>query len=190
MSILNSDPGFGRGTTLFAGPARYAGFDLANATADPTNGMNTTGCQKVFSDVDPRTNNTGVVFSNRPVTCIAVRNTSGGVLLPGAVVKFKKTAILDEVDGPAAASTDAPLGVVDEYLPARGVANNDVFWLVVSGPTAITTAATLTAGAIVTATAGAAATGTAANAIGVTISVPAAGKVRTLLNPSFGHSAV
>jgi hypothetical protein len=106
------------------------------------------------------------------------------------VVKFKKAAILTEVDGVAAAATDAPLGVVDEYLPATGVANGDVFWLVVSGPVAITTAATLAAGALVTATAGAAATGTAANAIGVVISAPAAGKVRTLVGLAYGHSAV
>jgi hypothetical protein len=175
MPILNSDPWFGRGQTL--------GVNSVDA------GDSVTGSQKVFTDTDPRTNNAGVFLSNRPVTCIAVRNTSGGPLLPGAVVKFKKAAILDEVDGVAAASTDAPLGVVDEYLPAAGVANLDVFWLVVSGPTAITTAAALTAGSLVTATAGAAATGTAANAIGVTISAPANGRVRTLVNTGYGHSA-
>ena len=175
MPILNSDPWFGRGQTL--------------GVTDPLQGGAVTGSVKVFTDTDPRTSNAGVFLSNRAVTCVAVRNTSGAPLLPGAVVKFKKTAILDEVDGVAAAVTDAPLGVVDEYLPASGVANGDVFWLVVSGPTAITTAATLAAGALVTATAGAAATGTAANAIGVVISVPANGKVRTLVNATYGHSA-
>jgi hypothetical protein len=174
MSILNSDPWFGRGQTL--------------GVADAVSGQAVTGSQKVFTDTDPRITNASVSLSNRPVTCVAVRNTSGGPLLPGAVVKFKKAAILDEVDGPAAAATDAPLGVVDEYLPANGVANNDVFWLVVSGPTAITTAATLAPGALVTATAGAAATGTAANAIGVVVTAPANGKVRTLLNALYGHS--
>jgi hypothetical protein len=152
-------------------------------------GTSVEGSVKVFTDTDPRTSNAGVFLSNRAVTCVAVRNTSGAPLLPGAVVKFKKTAILDEVDGVAAAVADAPLGVVDEYLPPIGVANGDIFWLVVAGPTAITTAATLAAGALVTATAGAAATGTAANAIGVVISVPANGKVRTLVNTTFGHSA-
>jgi hypothetical protein len=175
MPILNSDPWFGRGQTL--------GVSL------PAQGTSVTGSQKVFTDTDPRTNNAGVFLSNRMVTCIAVRNTSGAPLLPGAVVKFKKSAILDEVDGVAAAATDAPLGVVDEYLPPSGVANGDVFWLVVSGPVAITTAATLAAGALVTATAGAAATGTAANAIGVAISAPANGRVRTLVNTGYGHSA-
>jgi hypothetical protein len=175
MPILNSDPWFGRGQTL--------------GVTDPTAGTSVEGSVKVFTDTDPRTSNAGVFLSNRAVTCVAVRNTSGAPLLPGAVVKFKKAAILDEVDGVAAAVTDAPLGVVDEYLPPVGVANGDIFWLVVAGPTAITTAATLAAGALVTATAGAAATGTAANAIGVVISVPANGKVRTLVNTTFGHSA-
>lgn len=176
MSILNSDPWFGRGQTL--------------GVTDVTAGGAVTGSQKVFTDADPRTSNSGLFLSNRPVTCIAVRNVSGAPLLPGAVVKFQKADVINNVDGTAAAATDAPLGVVDEYLPASGVANGDVFWLVVSGPTAITTAATLAAGALVTATAGAAATGTAANAIGVVISAPAGGKVRTLLNTSYGHSAV
>lgn len=189
MSILSSDPWFGRGTTLFAGPAKYAGYEGAVASSDSRNGTSAIGSQKTFTDVDPRSTNTGVRLSNRLVTCIAVRNTSGAPLLPGAVVKMKKAAILDEVDGVAAAATDAPLGVVDEYVPASGVANNDVFWLVVSGPVAINSTGALVAGGLVTATAGAAATGTAANAIGVVISPPAGGKVRTLLNTVFGHSA-
>jgi hypothetical protein len=189
MSILNSDPWFGRGTTLFAGPAKYAGYEGALASSDPRNGTAVTGSVKVFTDADPRVTNTGILLSNRPVTCVAVRNTSGAPLLPGAVVKFKKAAILDEVDGVAAAVTDAPLGVVDEYLPASGVANGDIFWLVVSGPVAITSTGALVAGALVTVTAGAAATGTATNAIGVVISPPAAGKARVLVNVSNGHSA-
>jgi hypothetical protein len=174
MSIQNSDPWFGRGQTL--------------GVTDASQGSAVTGSQKVFADTDPRTSRAGVFLSNRLVHCIAVRNTSGSALLPGAVVKFKKAAILDEVDGAAAAATDAPLGVVDEYLPATGVANNDVFWLVVAGPTAITTAGTPAAGDLLTATAGAAASGTAANSIGVALAAKVSGKVRVLLNPLFGHS--
>jgi hypothetical protein len=183
MSIINSDPWFGRGTTLLSG------VQWVNNNVEGVIGDAFVGSQKVFSDTDPRTTNTGVSLSNRLVHCIAVRNTSGAPLLPGAVVKMKKAAILTEVDGVAAAATDAPLGVVDEYLPARGVANNDVFWLVVSGPCAVNTAASPAAGSFVTATAGAAAAGTQANAIGVTISAAAGGRVRTLLNPGYGHSA-
>jgi hypothetical protein len=189
MSIISSDPWFGRGTTLLNGAGRYAGFGDTPVAAASVPVTTVAGSVKVFADNDPRTTNTGVVLSNRLVHCVAVRNTSGGPLLPGTVVKFKKAAIMTEVDGPAAAATDAPLGVVDEYLPVGGVANNDVFWLVVAGPTAITTAATLAPGAFVTATAGAAATGTQANAIGVVITAPDGGRVRTLVNTGFGHSA-
>jgi hypothetical protein len=184
MSVINSDPWFGRGTTLMSG------VGWINNNVEGNVGDACVGSQKVFTDADPRQTNTGIQLSNRLVTCIAVRNTSGAPLLPGAVVKFKKAAILTEVDGVAAASTDAPLGVVDEYLPTRGVANNDVFWLVVAGPTAINTAATLAAGALVTVTAGAAATGSAANAIGAVITAPAAGKVRTLVNAGYAHGGI
>jgi hypothetical protein len=70
------------------------------------------------------------------------------------------------------------------------VANNDVFWLVVSGPTAITTSATLAAGAAVTATAGkAAASAAATDIVGHALAAPAGGKVRTIVGTSYGHSA-
>ena len=128
MPILNSDPWFGRGQTLGVTAA-----DQGGAVA---------GSQKVFTDTDPRTSNAGVFLSNRTVTCIAMRNVSGAPVLPGTVVKFQKANVIENFDGSAASATDAPLGVVDEYLPPTGVANGDVCWVVVSGPTAITTAAT------------------------------------------------
>jgi hypothetical protein len=176
MSILNSDPWFGRGQTL--------------GITSPLQGGAVIGSQKAFTDYDPRTNNAGVFLSNRAVSCIAVRNTSGAALLPGQVVRFKKTAILTEVDSVAASIADAPLGVVDEYLPATGVVNNDVFWLVVSGPTAIKTAATLAPGALVGVGAGGqAVAGAAGTSVGVAISATANGAVRTLVNAAAGHSA-
>ena len=186
MSIHNSDPWFGRGQTALAGPGRYAGYEGSSAATDPRSGTSYLGSVKVFSDVDPRTTNTGIVLSNRLVTCVAVRNTSGAALIPGAVVKFKKSAILTEVDGPATAVADAPIGVVDEYLPASGVANGDIFWLVTSGPVAVMCSATFspTAGVLVGVGAGGAAVAAAdANsAIGVAISPKVLGKVRTLTN--------
>lgn len=175
MSIISADPWFGRGQTL--------------GVNDPTQGGAVTGSSKVFTDTDPRTSNAGSFLSNRLVTCIAVRNTSGAALLGGTIVKFKKTAILDEVDGKAASIADAPLGVVDEYLPPVGVANGDIFWLVVSGPTAIMTSAAFVPGALVGAGAnGLAVAGTAGTAIGVAISAVALGKVRTLTNVQTGSS--
>jgi hypothetical protein len=145
----------------------------------------------VFTDTDPRTSNAGSFLSNRLVTCIAVRNTSTGPLLAGQVAKFKKSAILEEVDGTAAAVADAPIGVVDEYLPPAGVAVGDIFWLVTVGPTAIMTSATFAPGALVGIGAGGtAAVGAAGTSIGVAISPVVKGKVRTLVNVQAGSSVV
>jgi hypothetical protein len=177
MSIISADPWFGRGQTL--------------GVTSPLQGTNVTGSSKVFTDTDPRTNNAGVFLSNRLVTCIAVRNTSAGPLLGGTVVKFKKSAILDEVDGPATSVADAPIGVVDEYLPPAGVAVGDIFWLVTVGPTAIMTSATFAPGALVGIGAGGtAAVGAAGTSIGVAISPVVKGKVRTLVNVQAGASVV
>jgi len=177
--ILMTDPGFGRGQTLGVTSADQGG--------------SVTGTQKTFTDSDPRTSNAGKFFSNRPVTCIAVRNTSGGVLLPGTAVKFKATAILDEVDGEATSAAAGTLvGIVDEYLPATGVEDQDVFWVVVSGPTAITTNASITAGAAITVTDGEAAVGDPSSPdeiIGVAISDVDGNQVRTLVGIKSEHSA-
>lgn len=172
VGILSTDPGFARGQTL--------------GVSDPSQGKSITGTVKVFTDADPRSTQAGKFLSNRPVTCIAVRNTSGGVLAAGTAVKFKAAAILDEVDGPAATGA-ALLGVVDEYLPSSGCAANDICWVVVAGPTAITSTATLAAGAAVTSTAGKGTAGDAAakpaEVVGYAISATADGKVRTLMLP-------
>jgi|694.fasta_scaffold32492_9 hypothetical protein len=177
MSIISADPWFGRGQTL--------------GVTDPTQGGAVVGSSKVFTDTDPRTSNAGSFLSNRLVTCIAVRNTSTGPLLAGQVAKFKKSAILEEVDGTAAAVADAPIGVVDEYLPPAGVAVGDIFWLVTVGPTAIMTSATFAPGALVGIGAGGtAAVGAAGTSIGVAISPVVKGKVRTLVNVQAGSSVV
>ena len=126
MSILSSDPPFGRGTTL--------GVSSVN------DGKGLVGQFKTFLDVDTKT---GQMLSNRPVTAIVVRNTSGGALLPGVVVQINLTNAYA-----AGAATSTQTAVVDEYLPAGGVAANDVFYGIVIGPTAITTAGTLAAGAL------------------------------------------
>ena len=113
------------------------------------------------------------------------------IKLPGEVVKFKDTALLEEVDGKAATG-GILCGVADEYLPAKGVANNDIFWVVVSGPTAIVTSATVAAGAGLTATAGKAAASDPAKPaerIGFALKAPADGKVRALVGPWGQHSA-
>lgn len=121
--------------------------------AEPGDGAHILGVHKVFLDVDPRNQ---PVASNETVECVAVKNTSGGALLPKTLVKFKAGAILTEVDG-SADDASVRVGVVDEYLPAAGVPVNEVFWVVVKGPTTIlkTTGAAISAGAMVSAAASA-----------------------------------
>lgn len=126
MSLL-SDPPFSLGQTL--------GVD---STSD---GKGWVGAVKHFPDVDPVT---GKVRSNRLKTCVAVRNSSGGALLPKRVVRFRVgtagTAVFSEVDGYAAVTNEERVGVVDEHLAATGVADKDVFWVTVAGPTEVAVA--------------------------------------------------
>jgi len=116
---LTVDPPFALGQTLGV-----------SSTAD---GVGWVGAVKTFPDVDPAT---GKIRSNRIKTCIAVRNVSGVALLPRRTVVFKSGS-LSEVAGYNADTTVPVAGVVDEHLPASGVANNDVFWITVQGPTLV-----------------------------------------------------
>ena len=170
-----TDPGFARGQTL--------------GVADAAQGTSITGTQKTFTDVDPRTTNAAQFYSNRAVTCIAVRNTKGAALLPGTVVEFDATAILDAVNGESADGTGLT-GVVDEYLPATGCAALDVCWVVVSGPTAISTAGTFVAGDPLSVVDGEAASSVEGDDVfGYAISPEANGKVRALVGTVSEHSA-
>ena len=116
---LTIDPPFSLGQTL--------------GVSSTSDGVGWVGAVKQFPDVDP---STGKIRSNRIKTCIAVRNVSGVTLLPKRVVTFKSGSI-SEVDGHTAVTDAASAGVVDEHLPATGVANNDVFWVTVQGPTEV-----------------------------------------------------
>lgn len=126
MSTLTADPGFPRGAVLGVTQKMY--------DAEPSNGSTIVGVVKTFRDENPTT---GVVLSNRTVDCIAVRNTSGGMLEPGTVVRFSPAGVLSEVDQYAEAA-DALVGIVDEYLPETlGAPKDEVFWLVVKGPSSV-----------------------------------------------------
>lgn len=177
MSTLTADPGFGRGQTL--------GITVKMYEAENGDGLNVVGTRKVFRDEHPVT---GVINSNRTVECIAVKNTSGSALLPGSVAKFKDSAILSEVDGLAVAATTL-MGVVDEYLPAAGVPDGEVFWLVVRGPSTVTkTATSVAAGASYgpSATAGSAAAQGANAQLGFAIATSATTSGRILVRTNAG----
>jgi hypothetical protein len=104
------DPGFGRGQVL------GALWDHPIEKTDPAvTGASQVGTKKQFTDVHAKT---GAVLSNEIVTCVAVRNTTGDAVLPGE----------EQVVG-------GYEGVVDEYLPAAGCPDKEVYWLVIDGPT-------------------------------------------------------
>ena len=116
---LNVDPPFALGQTL--------------GVSSTDDGKGWVGVVKQFPDVVP---STGKIRSNRVKTCIAVRNVSGVTLLPKRLVTFKSGSI-SEVDGYTNVTDEPSAGVVDEHLAASGVANNDVFWITVQGPTEV-----------------------------------------------------
>ena len=102
------DPGFGRGQVL--------GTQWVHPIekTDPLTGQSQTNTKKQFTDVHAKT---GAVLSNEIVTCVALKNTTGAELAPGTETTLRGYK-----------------GVVDEYL-AKPVAKDEVFWLVVDGPT-------------------------------------------------------
>jgi hypothetical protein len=130
-------PPWSRGETFYNGTVKDPVF------TDP---LNYCGREYVFEvnaqDVDtgyPATQDN----SGRPIRVKVAQNTSGQNLLPGRIARFAKVAPLEcSVDGYAWEATDDIAGVIDEFLPAAGVPTGDFFYLIVDGPTMVTTAHT------------------------------------------------
>jgi len=140
---LQVDPPFGLGQTLFSmgvTETTVRNDSFYGIQSNAAYGDQWTGCVKEFTDVNP---NTGLVRTNRRKVCVAVRNVYGtagtDVLLPKRLVTFNTAAgkLFSEVNGYAAVTNEERVGVVDEWLPASGVARNDVFWVTVDGPTEV-----------------------------------------------------
>lgn len=170
---LHVDPPFGLGQTLGLTEPAYDG----NWTGQVTPGVNWLGAVKVFPDANPLT---GAVRSGRVKTCVVVKNTSGITLLPKRVVRFAVgtagLAPFTTVDGYSSVTNEERVGVVDEFLPATGVANGEAFWVTVEGPTEVAVAlsgADVVVGDRLAAITAAASTGTTAGR--VTKSAVAAG---------------
>jgi hypothetical protein len=154
MSLL-IDPPFALGQTL--------------GVSSLTDGTGWVGAVKQFPDVNPIT---GVIRSNRIKTCVAVRNVATIALAPKRVVVFSTAAGLggiSTVTGYASVLNAEHVGVVDEFLPTAGVAINDVFWVVVDGPTEVAglvSGTAIAAGDRVAAVSAAASTGLTAGRVG------------------------
>jgi hypothetical protein len=116
-------PPFERGATYYNGE-----------TIDSNNlgGVNLEGREYTFDDPDG---------TGHKIVCRIVRNASGGALLPKRLAKFKSTHFGRRVDG-YTVTTGAKGYPIDEYLPAAGVPNNDLFYIVVEGPARVVSTAT------------------------------------------------
>ena len=184
MSRDNDQP-FGRGLTW------YNGDPIPNFLSPPPyysgqpGGFNYEGREYVFSDGDVQEDDHQGYGTGFYIKVRCVRNNAGYNIKPGQLCTFTTTY----VDG----TTVVPLGTcvggvtdtlavgpcypADEYLPAAGVPNGDLFYIVVEGPCMVTLAANnaqaITAGQkLVSATGSSAAASTDANAgcvIGQTI---------------------
>ncbi len=154
MSLL-IDPPFALGQTL--------------GVSSLTDGTGWVGVVKQFPDVNPIT---GAIRSNRIKTCVAVRNVATIALAPKRTVVFATAAGLgglSTVTGYSSVLNAEHVGVVDEFLPTAGVAINDVFWVVVDGPTEVAglvSGTAIAAGDRIAAVSAAASTGLTAGRVG------------------------
>ncbi len=179
MSRDNTTP-FGRGETFFNG-----------GTVDATSGFEYEGMVKVFEDVLYSASGVktgrGVHADGKKVACRIVRNTSGIVLYPKRLVQIDP-ANPGQVLGNQVVNFGEAFPV-DEFLPASGVPNNDLFYIVIGGPALVLTPLTgaefistsIAAGALIgagTTNGGSTATGTTA-AAGRGVGIPAFGALTT-----------
>lgn len=129
----DENPPFLRGQTY------YNGLPI---NANDLGGTNYEGKEYEFEDLDYSVPGSKPSRTNRLVRCRIVRNVSGMTLYPGQLVRFKKSAgvpITGQVDGLTSVTAEDFAGVVDEWLSPNGVPNNDLFFIVVAGPTAVLT---------------------------------------------------
>lgn len=122
------NPPFARGATYFG-----------TSTVNATDGANLEGQTWEFEDVTWDQSGVKNSRTGRTVTCMVVRNTSGVTLTPKRLVSLKKSggnpvAYTGQVDGYGLDPAQSSVFPVDEFLPAAGVVNNDLFWVVINGP--------------------------------------------------------
>ena len=121
-------------------PLRGKTWNAGRATAisddDIRQSAKLEGATKKFDDM-ARTTGPGVSLtrrSNRQTHCILVRNVSGGALMRNRPVVWAAGYRGRRVSAYATVGLEEVAGLVDEHLPASGVAHNDLFWLAFKGP--------------------------------------------------------
>jgi len=118
----------------------WSNTGAAIAAADQ-GGAGFEGTRRTFGNYDPSIT-TPRIRQRRDagdVVCLLVRNESGINLLPKRAVRWKVDNVGKAVNG-YAIQTDADYppgvaGIVDEFWPAAGVPDGELFWLVVRGQT-------------------------------------------------------
>lgn len=120
----DENPPFERGQTFYQG-----------RTPDSNNleGDQYLGKEYVFEDIDYSTAGMKATRTGHPVRCRIVRNSSAGALLPKRLVSYKAATNRQEVDGYADTTNEYCLPL-DEWLPAAGVPQYDLAYVVVEGP--------------------------------------------------------
>jgi hypothetical protein len=131
----NENPPFPRGGTFWGGTVPTASADYAGKT-------DLEGKTWLFEDLDYSVS-AGVkpYRTGKYVKCMCVRNVSAAAMLPKQVVHMKTSGSGKEFAGQVdtiGATVGQRAYPVDEFLPAAGVAVNDLFWVVVEGPATVT----------------------------------------------------
>lgn len=117
---------FGRGFTYFGGNVPDSAQWVQSANIE--------GIESEFDDLEPQTVPKQIVKrSIRPQRCIIVRNAATIALKPSRAVVWQTAYRNKRVDGYQHVQSGPVAGVVDEHLPAAGVAVGDLFWLVIGG---------------------------------------------------------
>lgn len=91
---------------------------------------------QIFYHPTPPALDVGPRASGRPIKAILLRNTSGAILYGkrlGQIVQGV-AAINNTVAGYTVASTAARCVIIDSWLGAGGVADDDIFWGILEGP--------------------------------------------------------
>lgn len=192
---------FARGETFYNGGSIDT-TDTTQGASCSLGGLNLEGKEYVTEE-NAQSQGTGYPVGlspvGRPIRVKVVRNASGAALLPKRIVTYQCTTSIKpgtRVDSYALNNASNNLaGVVDEYLPATGVPANDLFYIVVKGPTTLISATTsgpltITPGArLIADTCGATATDPAGGRVGiVTVTATTAETYNSVLH-QFGCAA-
>ena len=125
---ISASPPFGRGET--------AGVSAV------TDLVNLEGMEFTFQDINwTSSDSTKPRRTSKQVVCRCVRNVSGIALLGARLAVYSTTSGTygNRVDGYGSTTAQKIAGVVDEFLPSGGVADKDLFWIAVEGPSSCLT---------------------------------------------------